>query len=62
MDYLSLPAPVACAAIAAIGYWVGRSSRQRSQSEVDEARRELKRAKAVAREAQLEERDPSCAG
>jgi len=50
MDYFYLPTPVACAVIAAIGYWVGRRSRENARTEVDEARRELKRAKAVARE------------
>ncbi len=50
MDYLSLPTPVACAVIAAIGYWIGRRSRKNGRTEADEARRELKRAKAVARE------------
>ena len=50
MDYLSLPTPVAFAVIAAIGYWIGRRSRALARTEADEARRELKRAKAVARE------------
>ncbi len=50
MEYLALPTPVAFAIIAAIGYWIGRRSRENSHTEADEARRELKRAKAVARE------------
>ncbi|MES1213081.1 MAG: GGDEF domain-containing protein [Singulisphaera sp.] len=48
-----LPSIVALAAVATIGYLVGRRSQQQNEYYGDRARRELKRAKAVA--SQLEE-------
>ena len=50
LTMFSIPTPVAFALIAVIGYFIGRRSRRRSQLETDQARRELKRAKAVAAE------------
>ena len=51
MDFpLQLPLPVALAAIAILGYMVGRRSRVQAVNEADKARRELRRAKVVARE------------
>jgi YebC/PmpR family DNA-binding regulatory protein len=43
-----IPAPLALALIAAIGYFVGRRGRKQSQQDAQQARLELKRAKAVA--------------
>ncbi len=48
-DY-HIPLPVALAAIALIGYLVGRGSRARAAQEADKARRELRRAKVIAKE------------
>ena len=45
-----IPLPVALAVIAAIGYMVGRGSRARAAQEADKARRELRRAKVIAKE------------
>ena len=45
-----IPLPVALAVIAILGYMVGRKSRAQALNEVDRARRELRRAKAVAKE------------
>jgi diguanylate cyclase len=45
-----IPLPVALAVIAVLGYVVGRSSRAQASTEADKARRELRRAKAVAKE------------
>ena len=45
-----LPIPVALAMVTALGYWVGRRSRARAVTEADKARRELRRAKVIARE------------
>jgi diguanylate cyclase len=51
MDFpYHIPLPVALAAIAALGYMTGRTSRARAINEADRARRELRRAKAVAKE------------
>jgi diguanylate cyclase (GGDEF)-like protein len=50
MDLPSIPLPVALAAIALIGYMAGRRSRAHAIHEADKARRELRRAKVVARE------------
>jgi diguanylate cyclase len=48
---IHLPTPVALAAVAAIGYFVGRKNRQKERSANEaQARRELKRAQAVAKE------------
>lgn len=44
-----IPAPVALAAIAVVGYLASRRSKSGDVSEAEQARRELKRAKAVAR-------------
>lgn len=51
MDFasLSIPTPVALAAVAVLGYLFGRR-RKNHQNELNHARRELKRAKAVIRE------------
>lgn len=51
MDFaaLTIPAPVALAAVAVVGYLFGRR-RTTDQTELTHARRELKRAKAVIRE------------
>lgn len=51
MDFaaLTIPAPVALAAVAVVGYLFGRR-RTTDQAELTHARRELKRAKAVIRE------------
>ena len=45
-----IPLPVALAVIAVLGYMVGRTSRAQALNEADKARRELRRAKAVAKE------------
>jgi diguanylate cyclase (GGDEF)-like protein len=50
MDLPNIPLPVALAAIAVLGYLVGRRSREQAIHEADKARRELRRAKVVARE------------
>ena len=51
MDFpTGLPLPVALAVIAVLGYLVGRRSRAQAVSEADKARRELRRAKLVAKE------------
>lgn len=50
MDFPQIPFSVALAAIALLGYLVGRRSRVQAVSEADRARRELRRAKIVARE------------
>ncbi len=48
LTLFGLPLTVALAAVAVLGYWVGRSQRPRLVSEPSEAtRRELKRAKAI---------------
>lgn len=46
----AIPTPVALALIAVLGYMVGRSSKWKPTTDADHARRELKRAKTVARE------------
>jgi len=46
----SLPATVGLAVVATFGYLVGRASRRGAQVEVDKARREIDRARAVASE------------
>src|SRR5262245_56079012 len=43
-----LPTVLALAAVATIGYVFGRTSRREVQGQAEQARRELKRAKAVA--------------
>jgi diguanylate cyclase (GGDEF)-like protein len=52
MDQLpfEIPLPVALAVIAFLGYLVGLRSRAQAISDADKARRELRRAKAVAKE------------
>jgi diguanylate cyclase len=51
MDFpFHIPLPVALAIIAVLGYIVGRRSRVHAINEADKARRELRRAKVVARE------------
>jgi diguanylate cyclase (GGDEF)-like protein len=51
MDFpFSIPLPVALAAIATLGYLAGRRTRVQAVNEADKARRELRRAKVVARE------------
>ncbi|MBI3838457.1 MAG: GGDEF domain-containing protein [Planctomycetia bacterium] len=45
-----IPLPVALAVIACLGYLIGRGSRAKAINDADQARRELRRAKAVARE------------
>src|SRR5690242_19846714 len=51
MDFpYHIPLPMALAIIAVLGYVVGRRSRNHAISEADKARRELRRAKVVARE------------
>ena len=51
MDLTNFPITVALAAVAVLGYMFGRGSRKTTQvTEVEQARREIKRAKAVARE------------
>ena len=51
MDFpFQIPLPVALAVIAVLGYMVGRSSRARAISEAEQARRELRRAKLIAKE------------
>ncbi len=51
MDFTyNIPLPVALAVIAVLGYLAGRTSRARALNEADKARRELRRAKAVAKE------------
>lgn len=47
---LHLPAPVALAAVALIGYMFGQRTRQKALNDGSQARRELKRAKLVAHE------------
>ena len=48
MTIFSIPAQVALGLIAIIGYFVGRRGRKQSELEANQARLELKRAKAVA--------------
>ncbi|HEX4142924.1 MAG TPA: YebC/PmpR family DNA-binding transcriptional regulator [Pirellulales bacterium] len=48
MTVFSIPAQVALALIAVIGYFIGRRGRKQSELEAERARLELKRAKAVA--------------
>ena len=51
MDFpYQIPLPVALAVIAVLGYMVGRKSRRGAMDEADKARRELRRAKVVAKE------------
>ncbi len=51
MDFpFQIPLPVALAIIAVLGYIAGRRSRVHALAEADKARRELRRAKVVARE------------
>jgi diguanylate cyclase len=51
MDFsYEIPLPVALAVIAVLGYLVGRTSRRGAANEADKARRELRRAKVVAKE------------
>jgi diguanylate cyclase (GGDEF)-like protein len=51
MDFpYQIPLPMALAIIAVLGYVIGRRSRNHAISEADKARRELRRAKVVARE------------
>ena len=51
MDFpYQIPLPVALAVIAVLGYLVGRRSRTQAINEADKARRELRRAKVVAKE------------
>ncbi|MGD9724093.1 MAG: GGDEF domain-containing protein [Pirellulales bacterium] len=45
-----IPLPLALAVIATLGYMAGRQSRAQALEEADKARRELRRAKAVAKE------------
>lgn len=45
-----IPLPVALSVIAVLGYLAGRSSRARAVHEADKARRELRRAKVIAKE------------
>jgi len=45
-----IPLPVALSVIAVLGYLAGRRSRQETVQEADKARRELRRAKTVAKE------------
>jgi diguanylate cyclase (GGDEF)-like protein len=55
MDKLpfEIPLPLALAVIAFLGYLVGLRSRRQAISDADKARRELRRAKAVAKELEL---------
>ncbi|MFO0899569.1 MAG: diguanylate cyclase [Pirellulales bacterium] len=46
----ALPGIVALALVAAIGYWIGRRQATGRQREMEQARREMRRAQAVARE------------
>ena len=51
MDFpYEIPLPVALAVIAVLGYLTGRTSRAQALNEADKARRELRRAKSVAKE------------
>ena len=50
MDFVNLPIPVALAAVALLGYLMGRRTRSVQQGESAKSRRELKRARAVAKE------------
>jgi diguanylate cyclase len=50
MDFPNIPLPLALAVIAVLGYLTGRRSRVHATHEADKARRELRRAKVVARE------------
>jgi len=51
MDFIpNIPLPMALAIIAVLGYLAGRRSRVHAIHEADKARRELRRAKVVARE------------
>jgi diguanylate cyclase len=52
MDFIpfEIPLPVALGVIAVIGYLAGRNSRAQAINDADKARRELRRAKAVAKE------------
>lgn len=50
MDLPNIPLPLALAVIAVLGYLFGRRSRVHAINEADKARRELRRAKVVARE------------
>ena len=47
---IGIPVPVALAAVALIGYMFGQRTRKTNLDHVDQARREMKRAKLVARE------------
>jgi diguanylate cyclase (GGDEF)-like protein len=47
---ISIPTPLALAIIALFGYIIGRAGRTKPGADVDQARRELKRAKSVAKE------------
>jgi diguanylate cyclase len=47
---INFPLPVALALIAVLGYMVGRRSRSQAIDEADKARRELRRAKLIAKE------------
>jgi diguanylate cyclase (GGDEF)-like protein len=53
MDLPQIPLPVALAAIAVLGYMFGRRTRVQAVSDADKARRELRRAKVVARELEV---------
>jgi diguanylate cyclase (GGDEF)-like protein len=51
MDFpYEIPLPVALSIIAVLGYLAGRGSRARAVHEADKARRELRRAKVIAKE------------
>jgi len=51
MDFpIHMPLPLALSLIAVLGYLVGRRSRARAMNEADKARRELRRAKLIAKE------------
>lgn len=50
ISLISLPVPVALAAVAVLGYVMGRRTSSIQEMDSDRARRELKRARAVARE------------
>ena len=47
LTIFSIPARLALALIAIIGYFIGRRGRKQSQLETEQARLELKRAKAA---------------
>ena len=51
MDFpFEIPLPVALAVIAVLGYMAGRGARAKAAQEADKARRELRRAKVIAKE------------